>query len=527
MLPDFRTLVGQRDYLLEISRALTEELDLATVLERILQAAADLLGGQAGLIALREEEGRWYLRAHYGIPEPLVSYFNPLLADIPDQGDPRRFALPEVNRRLQAITQAASLGLLQGVGLPLVARNTVVGIIYVFRGYGAGFTANDRALLASFANQAAIAVNNAQLYQQTTREKRRLDAILESTADGVLIMNSAHVIQKFNRALAKITGWQPADAIGRAHEDVIKWARRGPGPDLTEAEAGGWPLVGQSKDGQTNTPTLYVEGDLQRLGSGFIAAGVTYAPLFDRENRLVNLIANVRDITRFREAEELKSTFISIISHELKTPVALIKGYAETLRRDDAHWDPATIRDSLEVISEEADRLADLIENLLDASRLQAGALKLNLTDVPLDILVTRLVTKFRTQSVKHTLRVDFAPDFPLVHGDEERLTQVLSNLLSNAIKYSPAGGAIQVRGRIEPQHVVIGVTDEGPGIAADDLPRVFDRFYRADNDLTKRAKGAGLGLFLAQAIVAAHQGRIWVESEPPTGTTFYFSLPR
>ena len=107
MLPDFR--VRQRDYLLEISRALTEELDLSTVLRRILQAAADLLAGQAGLIALREEEGHWHLRAHYGIPETFVGYFDPLLADIPEQGDPRRFALPEINRRLQAITEAASL----------------------------------------------------------------------------------------------------------------------------------------------------------------------------------------------------------------------------------------------------------------------------------------------------------------------------------------------------------------------------------------------------------------------------------
>jgi PAS domain S-box-containing protein len=518
MLPDFR--VRQRDYLLEISRALTEELDLATVLKRILQAAADLIAGQAGLVALREEEGRWQLRAHYGIPEPFVGYFNPLLADIPEQGDPKRFALPEVNRRLQAITQAATLGLLQGVGLPLIARDEVVGIIYIFRGYGVAFSANDRALLASFANQAAIAVHNAQLYQQTIREKRRLDAILESSADGILIMDAAHTIQRFNRALTKITGWPAADAIGRSHDDVIKWARREPGANLAEAEAGGWPLG-------SNSAPLYVEGDLQRTTGGFTAAGVTYAPLFDREQRLVNLIANVRDITKFREAEELKSTFISIISHELKTPVALIKGYAETLRREDARWDSATVRDSLDVIAEEADRLAELIENLLDASRLQAGALKLSLTDVPLDQLTTRLVEKFKTQSAKHTLSADFPPDFPLVPGDEERLMQVLSNLLSNALKYSPSGGRVQVRGRVEPGQVIISVSDEGPGIAAADLPRVFDRFYRADSDLTKRAKGAGLGLFLAKAIVEAHNGRIWVESALEHGTTFAFSLPR
>ena len=518
MLPDFR--VRQRDYLLEISRALTEELDLATVLTRILQATAELLAGQAGLVALREEEGRWELRAHYGIPEPFLEYFKPMLADIPEHGDPRRFALPEVNRRLRATAEAARLGLLHGVALPMVVRDEVVGLIYIFRGYPTAFSTNDRALLASFASQAAIAVHNARLYQQTAQEKRRLDAILDSSADGILIMNPGHTIQRFNRALARMTGWTAADALGLSHDDVIRFARRQPGSDLAEAEAGGWPLA-------SNPVPLYVEGDLVRREGGFLPAGVTYAPLFDREGRLVNLIANVRDITKFREAEELKSTFISIISHELRTPVSLIKGYAETLRREDARWDATVVRDSLAIIDEEADRLAEMIDNLLDASRLQAGDMRMNMAEVALDRLAQRLVEKFRTQSEKHTLVVDFPPDFPLVNGDEARLTQVLSNLLSNAIKYSPSGGQIKVRGTAGPAQVTVSVSDQGPGIPETDVPHVFERFYRADSELTQRVKGTGLGLFLAKAVVEAHGGRIWLESTPGQGTTFYFSLPR
>lgn len=520
MLPDFRALVSQRDTLLDIARSLTEELDLGTVLRRILRAAADLLGGQAGLIALREDEGRWRLSAHYGIPEPFLAYFNPLLTDIPEHGDPHRFALPEVNRRLQAITQAATLGLLHGVGLPMVARNEVVGIIYIFRGYAAAFTANDRSLLADFAAQAAIAAHNARLFQQNTQERRRLDAILESSVDGILIMNAAHHIQRFNRALMRLTGWNAADAIGQQHDDVIRWARRAPGSDLTQAEAGGWPLM-------TNPAPLYVEGDLMRKDGGYVPASVTYAPLVDREGRLVNIIVNVRDITKSREAEELKSTFISVISHELRTPVALIKGYAETLNRDDARWDKATVQDSLNVIIEESDRLTELIENLLDASRLQAGALKLTLGEVPLDRLAAQLVERFKTQTDKHKFFLDFSPNFPLVMGDEARLTQVLSNLLSNAIKYSPSGGSITLRGTVGPHAVTISVADKGPGIARDDLPHVFDRFYRANSDLTKRAKGTGLGLYLAKAVVEAHGGQIWVESTSGQGTLFSFTIPR
>ena len=185
MLPDFR--VRQRDYLLEISRAITEQLDLSTVLKRILQAAVELTAGQAGLIALREG-GRWRLRAYVGIPDQFVPALDPLLADIPDQGDPERFELPEVSRRLRRIGEAASLGLLTGVGLPMVARKEVVGLIFILRGYGGQFSANDNALLSSFAVQAAIAVHNAMLYQQVTTEKRRLDAVLDSYADGILII---------------------------------------------------------------------------------------------------------------------------------------------------------------------------------------------------------------------------------------------------------------------------------------------------------------------------------------------------
>jgi PAS domain S-box-containing protein len=517
MLPDFR--VRQRDYLLEISRALTEELDLATVLQRILQTTAELLAGQAGLVVLREEEGRWRIRAHYGIPDDFLEYFQPLLADIPEHGDPKRFALPEVNRRLQATTQAASLGLLQGVALPMVARDEVVGLVYIFRAYPTAFSSNDRAFLAAFTAQAAIAVHNARLYQQTSAEKRRLDAILESSADGILIMNAGHQVQRFNRALARMTGWTAAEAIGQDHDEVIKWARRQAGPDLNQAAADGWPRPDQP------TP-LYVEGDLLRQGGGFLPAGITYAPLFDREGRLVNLIGNVRDITKFREAEELKSTFISVISHELRTPVSLIKGYAETLRREDARWDSEVVRDGLAVIEEEADRLNEMVENMLDASRLQAGGMRLNMSEVALDQLAQRLVEKFRTQTDKHQLEARFPPDFPIIVGDEARLTQVLSNLLSNALKYAP-GGQVIVSGAALPNEVILSVSDEGPGVAEADLPHIFNRFYRANSDLTKRVKGTGLGLYLAKAVVEAHGGRISVESNSGQGTTFHFTLPR
>ncbi|GAB4444194.1 MAG: ATP-binding protein [Anaerolineae bacterium] len=518
-MPDFR--VRQRDYLLEISRAITEQLDLDEVLRRILRAAVSMLAGQVGLIALRDA-GAMRVWASYGVNPALLAHFEPLLTDmsIDDDGS---LLIPGLEQKLERIASEVDLRLRQVVALPMSVGDAFVGVIYIFRAYGGSFSLNDRRVLESFADQAAIAVHNARLYQTAERERTRLEAILESSADGVMILSPGLKIESFNRALSRITGWRADQAIGQPHDAVIVWQRREPGADLEEAVAGGWPTLPSD-----NRPasTLYVEGDLRRPDGTTISVAITYAPLI-HQGRLVNIIANVRDITHFREAQEAKSTFISVISHELKTPVSLIKGYASTLRREDAAWDPATIQASLQVIEEEADRLTELIENLLEASRLQSGSFKLERCDVRLDQLAERVAVDFRTQTAQHTLTVDFPPDFPVVQGDERRLRNVLDNLVSNAIKYSPGGGEVRIWGQARPDEVLVGVSDQGVGLPHDELDRVFERFYRVNHDITRKTKGTGLGLYLAQAIVEAHGGRIWVESTPGHGATFTFALPR
>jgi len=516
LLPDFR--VRQRDYLLEISRALTQVLNLDNLLARILNVSVEMLAGQAGLIALRAQEGGWTLAASHGIPPAFLRYLEPLLAAVQDHEDPARFELPEINRMLQNLTRSASLGLLSGVGLPLIVEKQVLGVIFVFRNYPGVFSANDKALLQSFADQAAIAIHNAKLYTQVSREKQRMDALLDSAADGILILGTDHTIERCNPAFSRMLNMPVERIRGRPHNVIIRWLHHKDGLTLEQAEAGGWPL--------TPNATLYVEGDLERGDGTPLPVGITYAPLLSPEGNLLNVIATVRDITRFREAEELKSTFVSVISHELKTPVALIKGYVSTLRREDATWDRKIVQDSLEVIEEEADRLTELIENLLDASRLQAGALSINLTDVALDAFSERIAERFRTQTSQHTIVVDFPPNFPVVLADEERLAQVLSNLISNSIKYSPEGGEIRISGQVRPKQVIICVSDQGPGIAPGDIPHVFDRFYRA-SDASRKTKGAGLGLYLARAVIEAHAGRIWVDPKPGDGARICFSLPR
>ncbi len=516
MLPDFRS--RQRDYLLDIARTITQELELDKLLDGILRTAVEMLAGQAGIIALRDEGGGWTVAASHGLTPEFLKQIDPVLAKVPDYEDPERFELPQINRLLQSLTRSASNDLLRGVALPLIAHQRVVGLTFIFRTYRTVFSSNDRTLLQSFADQAAIAVHNAQLYSQIRREKQRLDALLDSAADGILIMTPDHNIERCNPAFARLWGEKTEKIQGKNHDDIIRWIRREQGTSLEEAEAGGWPLTAHA--------TLYVEGDIECPSGVPLAVGITYAPLISPEGNLLNIIATVRDISHFREAEELKSTFISVISHELKTPVALIKGYTGTLRRDDVSWDDEIVQDSLEVIEEEADHLTSLIENLLDASRLQAGGIKLNLADLAMENFLKRFSERFQTQTSKHNIVVEIPQEFPVVMADEGRLGQVLSNLISNAIKYSPEGGEIRLSGQVRADQVIVCIQDEGPGIAPGDIPHIFDRFYRAD-EASRTTKGAGLGLYLTRAIIEAHAGRIWVDPRPGDGARICFSLPR
>ncbi len=419
--------------------------------------------------------------------------------------------MPDLYARLGLVAASAGINLRQVVGLPLTLDDRLIGVIYVFRTHDTAFSADDRQVLSSFADQAAIAVRNATLYQQLAEEKRRMEAIIENSLDAQCR------IEIINRALAEMTGWTAEQARGEPCWRVI--ALRNPqGVSLCETEC---PL-------QTlqNGKKLQIEGDIIHADGHRTSVSITYSPLYDHEGTLVNIIGNVHDVTRFREAEEMKAMFISVISHELKTPVALIKGYASTLRREDAHWDQNTVRESLEIIEEESDRLHRLINNLLEASRIQAGMLKLELSDVMIPRLVAKTVERFRVQATKHEIQLDFPEDFPPVLADEERLQEVFSNLISNAIKYSPEGSIIRVGGWIYPKYVELYVSDTGPGIPLEKQAKLFQPFYRVDSSLGRRTQGVGLGLFLCKAIVEGHGGRIWVESVPGHGATFRFTLP-
>jgi PAS domain S-box-containing protein len=502
----------QREYLLRISRAVTAQLDLSSVLNLVIDVAVDLLAGTSGLIALRENDDSMQVRAASRLPRETWPAFVPLLAT-PLEDD------RALGRRLNEVAQATNLNLRQVIALPLVFLRTSVGVIYVFRAaVNVAFTREEEDLLTAFADQAAIAVSNARLYQSVLQEKQQLDAIIEQSADGVMILDNRWRITTFNRAMEQLTGWPRAEAISRPCAEVLG-VRNAQGANICLVDC---PL--QRRPPEANP---VVEGWMQSRDGRRLYVQSRYAVQRGAQGEFLSAIANVRDITEQKIEEEMQNTFISVISHELKTPVSIIKGYAETLAREDARWDAETIRDGLHIISEEADRLAQQIQGLLEASRLQAGGLRLELTDWSLPPLAHQLVERFATAAGDHfTFELRIPDDFPPVHADYERIRTVLENMLSNAVKYSPDGGTIRVVGRTEGDWAVISVIDQGIGIPPEEREKLFRRFYRVDNRLRRETQGAGLGLFLSRAIVEAHGGRMWVDSRPGRGSRFSCTIP-
>lgn len=491
-------------------------LDLSSLLELTLKSAVDLLAGQAGLITLRRDDGSLSPRASIGLPLQAVPLFEPLWRDLEGEKSPQ--TIPDIPLRLALASRAAGVQMRQVVALPMEIGEELIGYIYIFRTRGAAFSANDRQVLGAFANQAAIAVHNANLYQQVSAERERLNAIIENSGDGVMIVNPYRIIQTWNKTLANMTGISVAEAIGRPCYEILD-LRTKQGVSVCHTAC---PLINPPEDGR-----LYAEGLHSRADGLSINFADNYSPQTNEDGEIVQYIANVRDMTRLREAEELKQTLLSVISHELKTPVSIIKGYAGTLAREDADWDKQTLADGLSIIEEEADRLDRLITNLLDASRLQAGGLKLQLSYLNLADMTTAAVEKLQTTTTRHTFSVEFPAGFPPVKGDFERLQEVLTNLLGNAIKYSPEGGLIKVWGTPGDGHTVrLYVSDEGIGIPPAEQERIFDRFHRVDNRLARQTPGTGLGLFLVKAVVEAHNGKVGVESAPGQGSTFWIELP-
>jgi two-component system phosphate regulon sensor histidine kinase PhoR len=337
-------------------------------------------------------------------------------------------------------------------------------------------------------------------------EQSRLAAVLHNMADGVLITDDRGLVGLINPAAARILEVDEEESIGRSFAEVARHHQ------LIE--------VWQQGCSQEMEQITAVEMSRQNI---FIQMIVT--PLETAESRSCMVI--LQDLTRIHRLETVRRDFISNISHELRTPIASLKALVETLRVAVLDDPPASQR-FLDRAEEEVDALTQLVAELLELARIESGKVPLRLAATAVEEMIISPVERLQSQSERNklTMIIDIAPDLPLVLADGGRIQQVVGNLVHNAIKFTPEGGTIEVRARLEVggSAVVISVIDSGVGIPTADMTRIFERFYKADR--ARSGGGTGLGLAISRHLVIAHGGQLEVKSKEGKGSAFYFSLP-
>ncbi len=337
---------------------------------------------------------------------------------------------------------------------------------------------------------------------QVTAERDRMAIVMSSMGDAIFVLDREGRVTMTNTAAEKVLQVPRDAAVGRHFIEAVR---------DHEIDA----LVQQCLAAREQ------RGGLVNMRSRKLLLGVIVTPFQEQGGCLVL----IQDLTEVRQRETVRRDFVANLSHELRTPIASIKALGETLR-DGAVREPAVAEDFLEKIGMEVDRLAQMVQEMGDLSGIESGEAPLKRGPVNIAEVTARVADRLRAQADRAGLQmgVDVAPGLPPVSADEARIEQVLVNLVHNAIKFTPAGGRIGVSARSEGDRLLVSVSDTGVGISEDDLPRVFERFYKADR--ARAGGGTGLGLAIARHVVEAHGGRIWVDSVEGRGATFTFSLP-
>jgi PAS domain S-box-containing protein len=413
--------------------------------------------------------------------------------------------LGQVARDDQHLALLRNLNLVSGMILPLVARGQTIGALtFLAADSRRRYADEDFALAWELARRAALAVDNARLFRDA-EERGHAARVLAAVGDGVFLVDDRDVVRYWNPAAETITGLTPGDVLGRPAAEAIP----------------GWEEVGKlvpvsSIPGAAARPAtvpLEVRGReiwLSIAGVGF-SEGTVYA---------------FRDLTEERKVETLKTEFVATASHELRTPLSAVYGAAMTLRRRDVALDQELRERLLDVISEESDRLAHTINDILWASRLEGGTLELAPEAFDPRRLAEQVVEAARTHLPKGVFIRLAADSPPHVAADPDKVRQVLANLLDNAVKYSPDGGTVEIRLEPRGRQLRFAIRDEGLGIPLAEQSRIFEKFYRLDPNLTRGVGGTGLGLYICRELVRHMGGRIWVASAEGEGSTFFFELP-
>ncbi len=499
------------DLLYSVSHELTAELDLDTLLSRILELTVTSIGASRGSVILLDEEGA-VLRHIYFLQGQGSRASGTVLGRVVREGlagwvirNRQGVVLADTHQDSRwIVVRDFHASMRSALAVPLIHQDRVVGVLTLTQEQANRFSPAHLELLNSIASQIAVALVNARLFKVVEQERGQLRAIVGGTADAIVATDRKRRITLLNPAAEHAFGVSFAAVAGLPLEEAI------PNDTLVAA-------FRQAHEEAGPTPPLELVLPDGRIFF-FQVSSVAAAP--EDEG---GWVAVMRDITHLKALDRMKSEFVSAVSHDLRTPLSTIYGYAEVLQKMSA----AEGEELAQQIKNSARRMADLVEELLDLGKIESG-MELVREPCRLDHIAAEAVhaVRFPAQSREVALEAHLPPLSRPVLGNPIRLRQVLDNLLNNALKYTPAGGSIVVRVREKGDHVTATVQDSGVGIPREAIPRLFEKFYRAPHPDTSQASGTGLGLAIVKAIVEQHGGKVWVDSELGRGSTFAFSLP-
>ena len=337
-----------------------------------------------------------------------------------------------------------------------------------------------------------------------------VQAVLGAMLDGLVVVDELRRVRLMNREFRRAFGIGDAISTGTLLE-LIRHAS----VDRLVMEA--------IRSGEPQRESI----QLSRGTSEGREMEVSAVPLGENSAQMEGAVVLFRDVTHLRKVEDMRREFVANVSHELRTPLSIFRGYLETLL-DDPHQPPGELLRILEIMERHSDRLNALVEDVLSLARLEMPGAELNRTQVNLPDLLHSIMRDWEKRFAASQLKshLNFPSNLPLLEADENRLQEVIYNLLDNAVKYSRPGGTIFLRANVDSERVQISVADQGVGIREEDLPRIFERFYRADKARSRELGGTGLGLAIVKHIVQLHGGAVEATSEPGKGTTISVLLP-
>ncbi len=485
--------------------ALASELDPDAILEEIVGRARELVGADAAAVSLLEGDELVVSAVHGEDAEAALgsrtSAVGELAGEIVQSRQP--LAVGEVEGVPSGSDPILETGHRAFLGAPLIgSEGTVHGVLAVYGRTPRTWREEEIESVVALAASASSFLSNAELYQRVVLERERSMAILGNVADGIVAVDREGDVVLWNAAAEEITGVPASEALGRTPTDVLQ---RSLDPDETSEGRG---LIQIRRDSEE------------------IWLSVSEAIMRDPAGAVAGRIYGFRDVSSDRLVEQLKSGFVSAVSHELRAPLTSIYGFAETLLREDVSFGEEERRIFLKYIATETEQLAGIVDALLSVARLESGDLQLQLAMTDLRDVVTEVVSSAQREVVNGRRFVIDVPEEPLdAAADRDKVRQILANLVDNAVKFSPHGGTVTVAARRTSGAVQVRVLDEGAGVPAAEQEHIFRKFYRADV-AGARGSGTGLGLFIARGLATAMGGRLWMDSETDGGASFVFELP-